>query len=328
MGLWSKIMELFSGGASDATPASRASKAPPPQPETDSEPAEEAAEESGQSLDLAGFDPNDEESFFEAVLHMESEGDMGGTDASRAKIMQRFGIRDRSHWQTVKESVYATLAQKHGSGEEVAQREMNWRQGQMQKNMQAKVAKAAASGELKPVEGVSLEAWAAFNATLVQGTSLDDLLKGAGIDRVRWDRVNAEWNARMARDTTFAIATIYGNAFQSASKGKFGDLAREANAARAENRDLKLPPPMTMEQYYEIMYEQSFASSQGRDPAQALKSMGLSIIDWTDLGSYMGYLFHRTWAHKIKEYQAAHDKAKAKVSAKYPGAKADLDIKF
>jgi hypothetical protein len=83
-------------------------------------------------FDVAGFDPDDEESFFHAVRHMESEGQFGGTDESRAEIMQQYGIRDRSHWQTVKDSCYQQLAQKYGSYNEVSQQELNWRSGQMQ----------------------------------------------------------------------------------------------------------------------------------------------------------------------------------------------------
>ena len=66
-------------------------------------------------FDLAGFDPEDEQAFFNAVLHMESEGQFGGTDESRAEIMQQRGIRDRTHCQVVKESVYALLIRKYGA---------------------------------------------------------------------------------------------------------------------------------------------------------------------------------------------------------------------
>ncbi len=285
-------------------------------------------EDDDDGFDLAGFDPErDEESFFHAVLHMESEGQFGGTDESRAEIMQRFGIRDRSHWQTVKESNYAVLARKYG-GNEVSQRESNWRQGEMQKHMMGQVAKAQAGGGFSPVEGVSLEAWAALNAAIIGGGNWEDLLKGARIDKARWDRVSAEWNARMARDTTFAITTVYGNAFQAASKGKFGDYAREAAAARAANRDLAMAPPMTYEQYYEILMEQAYAAKQGKDPVASLKASGLTIVDWTDLGAYMGYLFHRDASRNWDAYQAIHTRVEAKCAAKYPGVKTDLDIAF
>lgn len=290
---------------------------------------EDAADESNEGLDTAGFDPaSDEDGFFEAVLHMESEGEMGGTDESRAEIMSRYGIRDRSHWQDVKQSVYHVLIGIHGSMDNVMQRELNYRSGQMQRRMQGAVAAKAASGEMAPVQGVTLEAWAAFNAAIIQGANPDDLLKGAGIDKARWDVARAEWEARMSRDTTFAIATTYGNAFQNASKGKYAELAREANAARAENRDLRLPPPLSLEQYYEIMFEQAYAAQQGNDAAAALKGMGLTIIDWTDLSSYMGYHFIRTAGTKNKEYSDLLEKVRTRFEAKYAGAKVDVDIAF
>ena len=117
---------------------------------------------------MARFDPDgDEEGFFNAVLHMDSEGETGGTDASRAEIMARYGIRDRSHWQRVKESVYHTLAHKYGSMDEVVQAEMNWRTGETQRRMQGAIKAKAASGEMAPVQGITLEAWAAFNAAIV-----------------------------------------------------------------------------------------------------------------------------------------------------------------
>ena len=108
--------------------------------------SEDEGGDDGEQFDTAGFDPlNDENAFYRAVLHMESEGQFGGTDESRAEIMQTYGIRDRSHWHTVKESCYSVLAQQYG-GNEVSQREMNWRQGEMQKHMMGQVQNAAASG--------------------------------------------------------------------------------------------------------------------------------------------------------------------------------------
>ena len=320
MGLFDKLKKKI-GDVSGQTAVPEQVHAPEPEPEVEEE-------DTSPEFDVAGFDPDDEESFFNAVLHMESEGQFGGTDESRAEIMQRFGIRDRSHWHTVKESVYSLLIRKHGSMNEVGQREMNWKTGQMQRHMEGQITKTAASGGFTAVEGVSLEAWAAINASIVSGANYEDLLKGAGIDKARWDRVSAEWNARMARDTTFAITTVYGNAFQAASKGKFGDYAREAAAARAANRELAMEPPMSLEQYYEVMYEQSYAAQQGKDPVAALKSCGLTIVDWTDVGTFMGYFFHRTAVRHWQEYEVIHKRVEAKFAAKYPGVKADVDIAF
>ncbi len=288
---------------------------------------EEDSGGSDEAFDLAGFNPDDEDSFFNAVLHMESDGMHGGTDESRAEIMARFGIRDRMHWQTVRDSVFSVLARKYGS-DEVGQRQMNWRMGQMQRHQQQQTARAAASGEMNPVEGIGLEKWAAMNAAIVGGASLEDLLKSNGIDQGRWERASAEWNARMARDTTFAITTVYGNAFQAASQGKYGNYAREANAARAANRELAMEPPISLEQYWEILYEQDYGSKQGKNPVEVLKSCGLTIVDWTDLGTFMGYYMNRTVTRNWQQFEAMHERVKAKFAAKYPGVTSDVDIKF
>jgi hypothetical protein len=326
MGLFDKLKKTIAGAKDPSAAPPQAT--PELEPDDGDHDDDSGAGDRGSQLDLAGFDPRDEDAFFDAVLHMESEGQFGGTDESRAEIAARFGIRDRGHWLHVKESVYAVLAQHHGSIDEVMQRELNWRSGQMQRHMQGQVAKAAAGGGFTPVEGVALEAWAAINAAIASGAHHEDLLKGAGIDQARWDRVSGEWNARMARDTTFAIATVYGNAFQAASQGKYGNYAREANAARAANRELALEPPLSYEQYYEIMYEQAYAAKQGKDPVEALRSCGLTIVDWTDLGTFMGYHFHRTAARNWQSYQDIHKRVEAKLAAKYPGLQADVDIAF
>jgi hypothetical protein len=294
---------------------------------------EEVEEASGSDddspqFDLAGFDPNDEPAFFNAILHMESEGMFGGTDESRAEICARYGIRDRLHWQTVRDSVYSVLARKYGSYDEACQQEMNWRQGQMERHMQGQVAAAASSGALAPVEGISLEKWASINAAIVGGANHEDLLRGQGITQDRWDRINAEWNARMARDTTFAVAKVYGEAFQKASQGKWAAHVREATAARAANRDLQMEPPMPYEQYYELMLQQAYAAKQGKDPIESLKASGLTVIDWTDLGTFMGYFFHRDAVRNQKKYEEIHKRLDAKYAAMNPGVKPDLDIAF
>jgi hypothetical protein len=330
MGLFDKIKKGVADAKNQFAPQQQQSAAqhvPQPQPEPEVEEEEQDDEE--QQFDVAGFDvQRDEAAFFNAVLHMESEGMFGGTDESRAEICARYGIRDHSHWLVVKESNYALLARKYGSYEEVSQQEVNWRSGQMQQHMQGQQAAMAAKGGFDPVEGVTLEAWAAINASIVSGASPDDLLKGAGIDKARWDRVSAEWNARMARDTTFAITTVYGNAFQAASKGKYGDYAREANAARTANRELAMEIPMSLEQYWEILYEQDYGAKQGKDPVETLKSCGLSIVDWTDLSSFMGYHINRTVQRNWQQFNDMHERVKAKMAAKYPGVKCDVDIAF
>lgn len=327
MGFLDTIKSLFGGGAATAAEeAVQFQRNDAPTQQQHSAPSEPPA----AHLDTAGFDwEGDEEAFFHARNAMESEGLGGGTDQSREEIMARYGIRDRSHWQTVKDSVYQRLSEKHGSFEEVSQREMNYRMGAMQQMQQGHVAAAAASGALAPVEGITLEKWAAINAAIVQGSGLDDLLKGNGIDRARWDRAKGEWEGRMSSDTTFAVATVYGAAFQAASNSKYTALAKEANAARAANTDLTSQPPMSVFDYFVLLYEQAYASKEGTDPQAALKALGLSIVDWVDLSTFMGYFIHRTVMRDPKKFEADTKAAEAKVQQNHPGVTdADVDIQF
>ncbi len=71
---------------------------------------------------------------------------------------------------------------------------------------------------LAPIEGVTLERWAAISAGAVIGADLDDLLVDARIDLERWNRVCEAWNERMARDGTLVIATSLGQAMRRVSK--------------------------------------------------------------------------------------------------------------
>jgi len=98
MGLFDKMKKI---AETVATPAKQQSAVQPQHAPVARapEPVVEEVEDEGDDepqFDVAGFDPDDEDSFFNAVLHMESEGQYGGTDESRAEICARFGIRDRT----------------------------------------------------------------------------------------------------------------------------------------------------------------------------------------------------------------------------------------
>ncbi len=186
-----------------------------------------------------------------------------------------------------------------------------------------------AAGGLEAVEGITLERWAAFNAAIFAGASFQDLIKGAGIDPARWQRVAAVWTERMSKDDTFAVATAYGNAFNAASHGKYAAHAKDAIAARAGDRDLALALPISYEQFFDILFEQGYAFVTGKDPQQTLRDLGLTVVDWTDLGAVMGYQLNRHGARDAARITAASEAAQAKAAARYPAVKSsDVDIVF
>lgn len=301
--------------------------------EDDDEGSESESPDEESTFDLAGFDPDtDEDGFWEAMLYIESEGMIAPNvfiqEEDHEKYMRKWGVRDPAHWQVVKDSMWTMLVRKHGASDVVNQRMVNWRAGISERLMQESVKANADSADRQPVSGITLEQWAGINAAIAQGANHEDLLKGSGIDKVRWDEARTEWEARMARDTTFTIAKIYGEAFQAASKGKYAEYAKEATAARAANRDLTMEPPVSFEKYWEILYEQAYGSKQGKDPAQTLKGMDLSIVDWCDLSSFMGYHIGRTYQLNVDAYRKIQKDVEARYEAKYPGVKADVDISF
>jgi hypothetical protein len=130
------------------------------------------------------------------------------------------------------------------------------------------------SALLEPVEGVTLEDWAAANAKMVSGTTSDEICKLLGIDAPKWDRVNAEWLARMKNDTSFTISTKYAAAFNQSASGNLGKGA----ASAAES--------ISFEKYIEAMVAQDVLGKQGRDAQDVLKDFGMTVADYSNVSSH------------------------------------------
>jgi len=172
-------------------------------------------------------------------------------------------------------------------------------------------AMAAPGGLLEPVEGVSLKTWAGVYAGIAGGGSMDALLAKAGIDQAKWERVSAEWMARMTTDTTMTIANEYGAAFAAGSQSSYG-----ASAAHAANvgvaGDLSAEP-MPYERYIEVMEAMGAASDRGEDPNACLASFGLSAADFGNVGMF----WSKKSQQEMTKYHALYIEYSAKYSAKY-----------
>lgn len=130
------------------------------------------------------------------------------------------------------------------------------------------------SAILEPVEGVTLEDWAAANAKMTSGTTQDEICKLLGIDAPKWDRVNNEWLTRMKNDTSFTISTKYAAAFNQSASGNLGKGA----ASAAES--------ISFEKYIEAMVAQDVLGKQGRDAQDVLKDFGMTVADYSNVSSY------------------------------------------
>jgi hypothetical protein len=130
------------------------------------------------------------------------------------------------------------------------------------------------SAILEPVEGVTLEDWAAANAKMTSGTTQDEICKLLGIDAPKWDRVNNEWLTRMKNDTSFTISRKYAAAFNQSASGNLGKGAASAGES------------ISFEKYIEAMVAQDVLGKQGRDAQDVLKDFGMTVADYSNVSSY------------------------------------------
>jgi hypothetical protein len=338
MGFLDMLKGLFGGvagtGAEQQAPAA---PQPPQQAAAPEAPAEEEESSSsddseGRNYDLEAIDDaarfdlqNDLPGYYTAEFRIEQAWE---DEAGRAKLFGEYGIKSVQHYYQVKATVeryiQSPAAQaKYGGVGEIMHVKMKATQDYMMKGMQAN---AAASGELEPVEGVSLDAWALAQVKAISGGTIEDICSSLGIDKAKWDRVSAEWNARMSRDTTASIATAYGNAFTKAQASPAVAGASKYGAA-AQNPG-KGQMPITLDQYVEIMEAQSAAANQGGDASATLKKFGLSILDWSNLGAWFSAYINENAMKNNSAVLNEYNALQAKYKAKYATAKADADIAF
>ena len=209
----------------------------------------------------------------------------------------------------------------------IAQMELNACQQLAMGQFQARAAEVA--GELGPVEGVTLENWARAQAGVASGRDLNAVMAELGCDHAKWDRVSAEWMARMSRDTTMTIATVYGQAFSGSAQGQFGAAAAQgvagmSNIGATDNQQ----PPITLEQWVEIQEAMSAASNEGRDPNQVLTQYGMNVMAFSNASSWWSTHFSQNALKNGGELHRRFSELSDFYRAKFAGPSADEDIDF
>jgi hypothetical protein len=190
-------------------------------------------------------------------------------------------------------------------------------------------AQGELSGELAPYEGVSLQVWAQAQAALAGGTDVNVILSKLGIDRAKWDAVSNEWMARMSRDTTATIATEYGKAFSSSGQGMFASAAAAGvqgmgNPGAADTQG----PPITLEQWVEILEAQNAAAQQGRDANQVLQSYGMNALAWSNASSWWSTHFSQNAMKNNGELHRRFSELQAYYQQRFATPSADGDLQF
>ncbi|MGZ3419757.1 MAG: hypothetical protein ACXVEF_21200 [Polyangiales bacterium] len=180
-------------------------------------------------------------------------------------------------------------------------------------NVHAAKQEAAAAADptlLQPEDGVSVDQWAAASAALAmmpQPATMQqvaELLAKQGLDKAKWDKANAAWQAKMQRDTTAVIATKFGAAF-----------------ANAQGQGAGAGEPCTFDKFCEVMGAQAAWAESGLDVnAQLQKVFGINAAEYSKYASY--------WSPKMATDMALirqQGELDKKYRAKYAGAASTAD---
>jgi hypothetical protein len=252
-------------------------------------------------------------------------------EAKRDELFAQHGIRGTQHYYQVK-ATYERWSQspsaraKYPTPGDLIQAQMGVTSKTSMELLGLGNQHAALAEDLAPVEDVSLEAWAKAQAQIASGGDYEQIVAGLGIDKVKWDRVSAEWNARMSRDQSTTIATEYGKHFMSAGAGQFGGAAASAAAGGAGQTEADAP--ITLERFVEIEVAQSAGAEQGKDAAGVLRSFGMSPMDWGQVGGWWSMFIAQNAMKNNGELHMRYSKLRDEYAAKYASGSADGDISF
>lgn len=284
-----------------------------PEPEAPELTLEEEADEEEVSVASTGatpvgaWDPNDIDEFWMRVHAIEEAGNRSDEDLEVA--LKKYGLRDKAHFDEVRDD----FSSRFGDDPDFMQAAINARTRAVKQQMAGRM-EGELKGELAPVEGVTLEQWAWLMAKIAGGGDAAELLALAKLEAPTWDRVSAEWNARMSRDTTATIATAYGQAFVASGPGPFAEAGKATAAAMLNPNQTGVAgkEPIPMERWIEITEAQSAASQQGIDASTVLKSYGMTPADWGTAGGWWSQHFNANAMKLLPEYNRLSDMYKAK----------------
>lgn len=251
-----------------------------------------------------GWGKNDEEASvfqqrIEAIEAVREEGD----DEAISEVYGQWGFLDEEHYEWIRERLIPGWEERGAM-----QEQLDAQRADLKDQLNARAAGMA--GELEPFMGVSMEAWASANAKLSQGGDLAALLPGLGVDAAGWAAVSEEWNARMSRDTTATIATVYGQAFTAAGTGQFG-AAGQASAASmldASANDVGGDAPISFERWIEITEAQNAGVARGEAAVDILAGFGMTPADWGTVGGWWSQRFAAEAMSRLEEFNQLSEK--------------------
>jgi len=274
-----------------------------------------------------GMNSNDFDEFmfrYFTVEEAEGEGDL-------AQALSQFGYKSKQEWL----HIICTFFRYHfGQGGKIPRDDVdinfsdpawtqagyNARMRQQQANQQQ--AMQADPNLTAPVEGVTVEQWAAASAQIAalaaNPTAMAQALAQLGMDKAKYDRINAAFQQKMQGDTTGSIATIFGKAFSQAQgmQGGYGMGAVDGSAKQLGQE------PVSMEKYAEINGAMSAWAEQGADVNANLQQVfGIAPAELSKYGAY--------WSTKFTsdiQLMQTYGEMLEKYSQRYSGPDLDDDL--
>jgi hypothetical protein len=164
------------------------------------------------------------------------------------------------------------------------------------RQQQAKMAATAAANPdmFAPIDGVSLDTYAALTANAASGIDQAQflaLLAQHGLDHPTWESANAGWTAKMSQDTTGTIASAMAKAMTGAGAGQFGSAGVSAadamGAMGGMGGEAGGEAPVPFEKLCEIQGAQAAWAESGQDINAMLKEVfDMTAMDWSNISAW------------------------------------------
>ncbi|MBW1807045.1 MAG: hypothetical protein JRJ87_02540 [Deltaproteobacteria bacterium] len=258
-------------------------------------------------------DIDDAKELIEEIEEAEDEG-----EAQYKAALAKHGLIDEYHFEMVRDRVSSAEDQAWDQTQDLMD------QAGAQRIAMQQAAVAADPGLMEPFEGVTIEMWAQAAAGMLANqdeASQAQMLAGLGMDRAKYDRANNEFQSRMQRDTTGAIATVYGQAFSGAQGITGGGGAGNVDGSAAQLGE----EPVSFEKYGEIAGAQAAWGETGQDVTGMLQQVfGIGVSEISAYGAYWSTKFQADVKLMMK-----HAELMDKYKAQYMGGGGmddDLDI--
>jgi len=158
---------------------------------------------------------------------------------------------------------------------------------------------ALSAKELKPINNVSFENWAAATAHITRGMSEEEAAKVLGVSLKDWEDASEKWSGKLAElmSEDINIANEYGNIFNNPNVGKFANSTKDVSIESV----LKKVP--TLDKHYEIFYH---IDAYPKDDIEAMlkREYGLNnIAEWVQVSAH--------WFEHDKQRNGFYIKGKA-----------------